>query len=311
MSQMERMRDMLADGHAPAGARETLGVSYPTIRKYAQEDDFSPQRPKASERPGKLDPHKALIGDMLEEDRHCHHEQRHAAKRVFERPRAEHGLGGGRSTARRHMRGIRPKGPRGESVRLGWDPGTMRVDFGQADFDCAFGGGRARTRYLPTSLPHPDREAREAFADERDVRVRRGLKDRLEHIGGVPPVIAPDDATEAGRRWRDVTVGSDLFRRLRPRHGPTARFCNPNAGKEKGNVEGKVGHARRDLFAPVPEAGDPQDYDRGLAETPGAHSEGRPHHERGLGWADLFQADEAHPPPLPKRPFDVVRWACV
>ena len=64
MSQIERIRDMLADGYTPTEVKETLGVSYPTIRKYAQEDDFSPQRPKASERPSKLDPYKALIGEM-------------------------------------------------------------------------------------------------------------------------------------------------------------------------------------------------------------------------------------------------------
>ena len=65
MSRIERIRDMLADGYTPTEVKETLGVSYPTIRKYAQEDDFSPQRPKASEHPSKLDPYKALIGEML------------------------------------------------------------------------------------------------------------------------------------------------------------------------------------------------------------------------------------------------------
>ena len=117
---------MLADGYTPTEVKETLGVSYPTIRKYAQEDDFSPQRPKASEHPGKLDPYKALIGEMLEEDRHCYHKQRHTAKRVFERLRAEHGFGGSYSTVQRYMKEIRSKGPRGESVRLGWDPSAMR-----------------------------------------------------------------------------------------------------------------------------------------------------------------------------------------
>lgn len=111
MSQIERIRDMLADGYTPTEVKETLGVSCPTIRKYAQEDDFSPQRPKASEHPSKLDPHKALIGEMLEEDRHCYHKQRHTAKRVFERLRAEHGFSGSYSTVQRYMKEICPKGP--------------------------------------------------------------------------------------------------------------------------------------------------------------------------------------------------------
>lgn len=309
MSQTERVRDMLADGHTPTEVKETLGVSCPTIRKYAQEDDFSPQRPKASEHPSKLDPYKAFIGEMLEEDRHCHRKQRHTAKRVFKRPCAEHGFSGSYSTVQRHMKEIRSKGPRGESVRLGWDPGTMQVDFGQADFDYAFGGGRTRMRYLPMSFPYSNHEVCEVFADEKDVCACRGLKDCFERIGGVPPVIVLDNATEAGRRWRDVIVESDLFRRLRPHHGFTARFCNPNAGKERGNVEGKVGRTRRNFFVPVPEVDDLQDYNRGLAETLDAHSEEQLHYEKGLSRGTLFQVDKAHLLPLPEKPFDVVKWA--
>lgn len=300
---------MLADGYAPTEVRETLGASYPTIRECAQEDDFSPQRPEASEHPSRLDPYKALIGEMLEEDRRCCHKQRHTAKRVFERLRAEHGFSGSCSAARRHMKEIRPKGPRGESVRLGWGPGTMQADFGQADFDYAFGGGRARMHYLPMPFPYSSHEVREVFADEKDVCVCQGLKDRFERIGGVPPVIVLDNATEAGRRRRDVIVGSDLFRRLRLRYGFTARFCNPSAGKEKGNVEGKVGYTRRNFFAPVPEADDLQGYNRGLAETLDAHSEEQLRYEKGLSWAALFQVDKAHLLPLPKKPFDVVKRA--
>ena len=71
-------------------------------------------------------------------------------------------------------------------MRLGGDPGTMQVDFGQADFDYAFGGGRARMHYLPMSFPYSNHEVCEVFADEKDVCVCRGLKDCFERIGGVP-----------------------------------------------------------------------------------------------------------------------------
>lgn len=309
MSRIERIRDMLADGYTPTEVKETLGASCPTIRKCAQEDDFSPQRPEAPEHPGKPDPCKALIGEMLEEDRRCCHKQRHTAKRVFKRLCAEHGFGGCCSAARRHMKEIRPKGPRGESVRLGWDPGTMQAGFGQADSDYAFGGGRARMHYPPMSFPYSSHGVREVFADEKDVCVCQGLKDCFERIGGVPPVIVLDNATEAGRRRRDVIVGSDLFRRLRPHCGFTARFCNPSAGKEKGSVEGKVGYTRRSFFVPVPEVDGLQDYSRGLAEALDAHSEEQLRYEKGLSWATLFQVGKAHLLPLPKKPFDVVKRA--
>lgn len=163
---------MLAEGHTPTEVRDELGVSYPTIRKYREMDDFSPERPKAVSHESKLDPYKCFVGEMLDEDRHCYHKQRHTAKRVFERLRDEHGYEGSYSTVQRYLKEVRSARPREESVRLGWDPGTMQVDFGQADFDYAFGGGRVRMHYLPMSFPYSNHEACEVFGDERDVCAR-------------------------------------------------------------------------------------------------------------------------------------------
>lgn len=195
---------MLADGHTPTEVKGELGVSYPTTRKYASCDDFSPKRPEAPGRAGKLDPYRGRIAEMLDEDRRCWHKQRHTAKRVYDRLVSEHGSRGSYSTAQRYVGQIRPRGPKDQSIRLGWDPGTMQADFGQADFDYAPGGGRTRLHYLPMSFPYSNHEACEVFADGRDACVCQGLKDCSERMGGVPPVIVLDNATEAGRRWRDV-----------------------------------------------------------------------------------------------------------
>lgn len=235
MSQIERIRDMLADGYTPTEVKETLGVSYPTIRKYAQEDDFSPQRPKASEHPSKLDPYKAFIGEMLEEDRHCYHKQRHTAKRVFKRLCAEHGFSGSYSTVQRYMKEIRSKGPRGESVRLGWGPGTMQVDFGQADFDYAFGGGRTRMHYLPMSFPYSNHEVCEVFADEKDVCVCQVLKDCFERIGGVPP----RHRARQRHRGREEVARRDRGVRPLPPAQAALRLHGPLLQPERRQGEGK------------------------------------------------------------------------
>lgn len=124
----------------------------------------------------------------------------------------------------------------------------------------------------------------------------------------MPPVIVLDNATEAGRRWHDIVVESDLFRRLRLHYGFEARFCNPNAGREKGNVEGKVGYTRRRFFVPVPTIGDLRDFNHALQDAIDSHSEEQVHYEKGLAWAELFEADRSHLLPLPGKPFDVVKW---
>ena len=60
-------------------------------------------------------------------------------------------------------------------VRLHWDPGTMQVDFGQADFDYAFGGsadgGHVRMHFLSMSFPYSNDARCEVFGDEKDVCV--------------------------------------------------------------------------------------------------------------------------------------------
>lgn len=168
-------------------------------------------------------------------------------------------------------------------VRLHWDPGTMQVDFGQADFDYAFGGsadgGHVRMHFLSMSFPYSNDARCEVFGDEKDVCVCQGLQDAFDMIGGVPRVVVLDNATEAGRRWHDVITESKLFRRFRLHYGFEARFCNPSSGNEKGNVENKVGFIRRNYMVPAPKVGDLRDYNEALNAALGDRSRREAHYE--------------------------------
>ena len=319
MSQIERIRDLRALGYSPSEIRRETGYSYPTIRKYLAIDDFSPKRPGArTGRPSLLDGLEGDIEEMLESDRHCYHKQRHTARRVYDRLVAEKGYAGSYSTVQRKVREMRRamRQPAKDGyVRLHWEPGTMQVDFGQADFDYAFGGSadgdRVRMHFLSMSFPYSNDARCEVFGDEKDVCVCQGLQDAFDMIGGVPRVVVLDNATEAGRRWHDVVTESKLFRRFRLHYGFEARFCNPSSGNEKGNVENKVGFIRRNYMVPAPKVGDLRDYNEALNAALGDRSRREAHYKKGLTWADLFEADKAALLPLPDKDFDVVRWtAC-
>lgn len=216
MSQIERIRDLRALGYSPSEIRRETGYSYPTIRKYLAIDDFSPKRPGArTGRPSLLDGLEGDIEEMLESDRHCYHKQRHTARRVYDRLVAEKGYAGSCSTVQRKVREMRRamRQPAKDGyVRLHWEPGTMQVDFGQADFDYAFGGSadgdRVRMHFLSMSFPYSNDARCEVFGDEKDVCVCQGLQDAFDMIGGVPRVVVLDNATEAGRRWHDVVLPS-------------------------------------------------------------------------------------------------------
>lgn len=311
MSQQERIRELDGKGYTPSQIRAETGFSYPTIRKYRAKADFSPQRPVSETRTSKIDPFVPFIEEMLDEDRRCYHKQRHTAKRVFERLRDEHGFDGSYSTVQRRVKRMRAerRSASRQYVDLEWAAGTMQVDFGQADFDLS--QGRTRMHYLPCSFPQSNHALVQVFGDEKAVCVTQGLKDVFEHIGGVPPAIVFDNATEVGRRMCGIVSESELFRRFRMHYGFKAVFCNPYSGHEKGNVESKVKYFRLNEFVPVPKVSDLKGYNARLLGRADEISAGQAHYERGLSWAELFEADRRALLALPEAAFDCVEWKSV
>ena len=313
MTQQMQIRDLAARGLSPTEIKETTGFSYPTIRKYLAKDDFSPQRPVKRAEGGILDPYKAEIARMLEEDKRAYHKQRHTARRVHRRLVDEHGFEGSYSTVQRYVRELRAQArlaaAKGPFVDLEWPAGTMQVDFGQADFE--YRGKLTRMHYLAESFPQSNHGLAQLFGDERAVCVCQGMKDTFEHIGGVPPLVVFDNATEVGRRVCGEIRESSLFKAFRMHYGFDAAFANPDSGHKKGSVEGKVGWLRRNLFVPVPKVGSLKAFNAQLLAACDRCSEVERHYQRQLTWAQLFEADRMALLPLPRAAFDAVEWvAC-
>lgn len=311
MSQQDKIRELSRKGYAPSETRAETGFSYPTIRKYLRKDDFSPERPTESAKASKLDPYVPYIEEMLDEDARCYHKQHHTAKRINERLADEHGWDGSHSTARRRVKRMKElrRAASGGHDDLEWPPGSMQVDFGQADFDMP--SGRERMHFLPCSFPQSNHALVQVFGDEKAVCVARGPEDAFEHVGGVPPAIVFDNATEVGRRMCGIVRESALFRAFRMHYGLEAVFCNPDSGHEKGNVENKVARTRLNEFVPVPRVDDLAAYNREPLRRCDAASAAEAHYGKGLTWAELFEADRAALLPLPARPFDCVDWRTV
>ena len=308
MSQQDKIRELDRKGYTPSEIKAETGFSYPTIRKYRSKDDFSPERPVKEARPSKLDPYVPFIEEMLDEDRGCYRKQHHTATRIDERLRDEHGWEGSYSTVQRRVKQMkaRRKSAADQYNDLEWPAGSMQVDFGQADFDIR--AKRERMHFLPCSFPQSNHALVQVFGDEKAVCVVQGLKDVFEHIGGVPPAIVFDNATEVGRRMCGIIRESGLFRAFRMHYGFEAVFCNPYSGHEKGNVENKVRRTRLNDFVPVPEVDDLAAYNAGLLAKCDATSAAKKHYEKGLTWAELFEADRAALLALPAKPFDCVDW---
>ena len=121
------------------------------------------RRSKPRPRP-KLDAFAALIDQILEADRSAPPKQRHTAKRIYERLRAEHGYTGSYTTVKDYVRARRHR-RREVFVPLAHPPGHAQVDFGEAM--AVIGGERRKVHLFCLDLPHWDACFVKAYPAER------------------------------------------------------------------------------------------------------------------------------------------------
>ena len=288
-----------------------MGLSRPTVRKWADREDFVVERPVSG--PGSkgsvLDPFKSWIDEVLDADKLVWRKQRHTAQRIWERLRDEHGFTGGYSLVQRHVKAWKAQDRQelasGGFNRLEWGAGVAQVDFGEADFQEA--SGVSRLSYLVVSFPFSNQGFVQVFRGETAECVCQGLLDIFMAVGGVPHLLVFDNAAGVGRRIGQAVRETELFRRFRLHHRFEARWCNPNSGHEKGHVENKVGVLRRSLFTPVPFVEDLMVFNQALLI--GAVDPQSVHYRKREKVVVLFAEDQRHLVGLPARQFDVVRWA--
>lgn len=307
MSTILSIRQRCAAGDSVAEIAREEGVSEPTVRKYRDMDDLSPQvsRPRKP-RASKLDPYKGVIDSWLAEDRKRRAKQRHTATRVFDRLVAECGYDGGYTTVQKYVkaRKAQMRGPKGQYLNLEWAPAEAQVDFGVCDFKVL--GVVREVRYLVVTFPFSNVSLAQCFWGETSECVCEGLKAVFEFCGGVPSRLVFDNATGVGRRVGDAVRTADTFERFAAHYGFEFSFCNPNSGNEKGAVENAVGAIRRNLFVPMPRVDGLKAYNRRLLRRCMARAD-KPHYLKGEPESQLFVEDAAAMADLPAKPFKAVR----
>jgi len=239
------------EGMSQRQAARVFGIDPKTVAKMLR---FSVppgyRRSKPPARP-KLDASTGVIDRILEEDRGRPRKQRHTARRIFQRLRAEHGFTGGETIVKAYVRERRLRG-REMFVPLVHPPGHGQADFGEAV--AVIGGEERRIHFFCVDLPQSDAcfvkaypaETAEAFCDGHDAA--------FAFFGGVPRSMLYDNTRLAVAR----ILGDGTRQRTRAFAGLQShflfadRFGRPGKGNDKGKVEGLVGYARRNFLVPVP-----------------------------------------------------------
>ena len=308
MNQIDQVKDLQRQGFGPCEIAERLGINRKTTAKYMKQEDFSAPAELQAPLPSKLDPWKPTIDQWLAADLKMRFKQRHTAMRIHTRLQEEHPEEYRCSypLVQRYVK--RCKAARNEAegfLELVWSKGEAQADFGEAELIEA--GVRRTVKYLTLTFPYSNAGFMQCFGGETAECVCQGLKDIFSHIGGIPARIVFDNATGVGRRVRDRVTLSQLFLRFKCHYGFAVSFCNPASGHEKGNVENKIGYARRNFFVPLPVVDSLEAWNKELLEK-AANDHERPHYKKGQSIAALFEDERQALGPLPARSFNVERF---
>ena len=246
-------RAVQVDGMSIREAARQFGLSRKTIRKMLQ-FSLPPgyQRKKPVARP-KLGPWLGIIDQMLADDQSQPKKQRHTAKRIFDRLKAEHAFGGGYTIVKDYVRHARLT-HKEVFVPLAHPPGDAQADFGEALVVIA--GVEQKAHFQCFDLPYSDDCFVIAFPVENSEAFLEGHNQAFAYFGGVPRTILYDNTRIAvkeiaGDGERKPT---EAFSGLQSHYLFAAKFGRPGKGNDKGHVEGLVGYARRNFLVPVPRA---------------------------------------------------------
>jgi transposase len=258
-------RAVQVDGMSIRQAAREFGLARKTIRKMLQHS-LPPgyARKKPVERP-MLGPWLGIIDQILVEDRSQPKKQRHTAKRIFDRLKAEHAFGGGYTIVKDYVRQARLQ-HKEVFVPLAHPPGDAQADFGEALVVIA--GTEQKAHFQCFDLPHSDDCFVIAFPVENTEAFLEGHNQAFAYFAGVPRTILYDNTRIAvkeiaGDGERKPT---EAFSGLQSHYLFAAKFGRPGKGNDKGNVEGLVGYARRNFLVPVPHVVSWEELNRHLRE---------------------------------------------
>jgi len=300
------------DSYSEIGKR--LNRDYRTVKKYAEQEDFSPEGKPKQYRPSPvMDSVKHIVDEWLMEDFKQKKKFRRTAKRIWEQLKEEFSFKGSDRTVRNYV-SQRKKELLNEldkaALPLENKPGSAQVDFGEAPFK--YQGEQITLPYLVMSYPNSNAFYFQVFPSQNKECFLEGMKRIFHHMGGVPKRIRFDNLSAAVRKVlpngeRQLT---EEFQNFVLHYGFECEFCNPNSGNEKGHVEAMVKYVRNNYLLPGLHVLDLDELNQTLWEKAEKDRE-RKHYEKEELISDLFKEDLNAFLVLPSKEYQCVRYETV
>ena len=265
MSQVQKCKQMQANGESIREISRQLEISRNTVRRYlrgAIPGRYAPR--KAQVQPAQDRVREEVVKLLTDErDRVVPRKQRLTGARIF-RILEKKGFEISERTVRTVVREVK------QSLRdplqhaylpLEYDPGQdAQVDFFEAEVD-KVDEGRVKVHVLLVRACYSKRTFRYASPNQTREALLEGLMRAFEFFGGVFRFVWFDNLTPVVRK---VLKGRDrelqkAFESFNAHYGFEAVFCAPGKGNEKGGVENNVRYSRHEGFSPMPSIRDRSD----------------------------------------------------
>jgi transposase len=237
-------------------AKET-GHSKNTVKKVLR-GEYSGYTPRSEQPYPVLGSFVNIIDKWLTDDKDQPRKQRHTAARIYRRLKKEHGFTGAETTIRKYVKSAKLRlGLSGQQAFIPCSPtigGEAEVDWGTCV--AVIAGNNVRLKIFCMRSKYSGKHFVRCYPCERQQALFDAHIQAFTFFGGVFPILIYDNLTTAVQKVyqgkkRDLQMS---FAKFLAYHNFTPRFCNRNAGHEKGGVEGLVGYARRNYMVPVPHA---------------------------------------------------------
>lgn len=290
------------DGLSGRAIARDFGICRDSVAKmlaYSEPPGY--QRTVPIKRP-KLDAFTDQIDIWLAEDRGRPRKQRHTAKRIFDRLRAECGFTGGYTIVKDYVRS-KKRGGKEMFVPLSHPAGHAQADFGEALV--VIGGIEQKAYFFAYDLPHSDACYIRAYPSANTEAWLDGHVHAFTFFGAVPQsVLYDNDRCLVAKIMPDKTrKRTQRFSAMLSHYVIDDRYGRPGKGNDKGKVEGLVGYARRNFMVPMPRFADWDAFNDYLEDQCLTRQDDILRgHKASIG--ERLEADLAVMQPLPAAPFE-------
>lgn len=282
-----------------------------TIKKYAEQEDFSP-KPKIKQVRTKkvMNEYIPLLDQWIKEDSLKNRKFRRTAKRMYTLLVEEHNFTGSERTVRHYVslrKSVLLEEATTAALPLETKVGHAQVDFGEAPFK--YNGETIKLPFLVFSFPHSNAFYFQVFMSQNRECFLEGLSRFFQKVGGVPKAIRFDNLSPVVKKVlpngeRELT---EEFKKFVNHYNFICEFCNPNSGNEKGHVESMVRYVRNNFLLPELLLRDIESLNESLWKQAEKDRQ-RKHYEKDTLIAELYLADQNACLQLPAKSFECSRY---